>query len=34
MIGTRIRTGFGGMIAITTVLLLMQLLTGVKAFPL
>ena len=34
VIGTRTLTGFGGMFAVTAVLLLVQLITGVKAFPL
>jgi hypothetical protein len=34
MIGTRAWTGFGGVIAITAVLLVVQLITGVAAFPL
>jgi hypothetical protein len=34
MLGYRARTGFGGMIAVTAVLLFVQLITGVAAFPL
>ena len=34
VIGARMMTGFGGMFAVTAVLLLVQLVTGVKAFPL
>jgi len=30
----RLRTGFGGMIAVTAILLAAQLITGVQAFPL
>jgi hypothetical protein len=34
MLGYRARTGFGGIIAVTAVLLFVQLITGVRAFPL
>lgn len=34
VLGSRAKTGFGGIITITMVLLAMQLATGVQAFPL
>ena len=34
MLTDRVRAGFGGMFAVTMILLLVQLLSGVKAFPL
>lgn len=34
MIGDRARTGFGGMVAVMAILLLVQLYTGLEAFPL
>lgn len=34
VIGSRARTGFGGMITVTAVLLVVQLISGVQAFPL
>jgi hypothetical protein len=34
MLSSRARTGFGGMITIGVVLLAMQFITGVQAFPL
>jgi hypothetical protein len=32
--GTRARTGFGGMITVSAILLFIQFITGVQAFPL
>jgi hypothetical protein len=34
MLGLRIRTGLGGLFAVTSLLLAMQLVTGTQAFPL
>jgi hypothetical protein len=34
VLGSRAKTGFGGMITISVVLLAVQLITGVQAFPL
>jgi len=34
MLSTRMTTGFGGLFAVTTILLAVQLVTGVQAFPL
>ena len=34
MLGMRLRTGLGGLFAVTGVLLAMQLVTGTQAFPL
>ena len=34
VLGSRARTGFGGMITVSAVLLAIQLITGVQAFPL
>jgi len=34
MLGSRIRTGLGGLFAVTGLLLAMQVATGVQAFPL
>ena len=34
MLGLRIRTGLGGLFAVTGLLLAMQLVTGTQAFPL
>ena len=34
MLTDRARTGFGGIFAVTMILLLMQLISGVEAFPL
>jgi len=34
VIGSRAKTGFGGMITVSVVLLAMQFITGVQAFPL
>jgi hypothetical protein len=34
VLSSRARTGFGGMITVAAVLLAMQLITGVQAFPL
>jgi drug/metabolite transporter superfamily protein YnfA len=34
VIGTRTLTGFGGIFVVTALLLLAQIVTGVKAFPL
>lgn len=33
-IGVRTKTGFGGMVTVSVVLLLFQLISGVQAFPL
>jgi hypothetical protein len=32
--GSRARTGFGGIISVSAVLIAMQIITGVQAFPL
>jgi hypothetical protein len=34
VLSTRAKTGFGGMITVTAVLLAVQLITGIQAFPL
>jgi hypothetical protein len=34
MLSTRMTTGFGGLFAVTTILLAVQFVTGVQAFPL
>jgi hypothetical protein len=34
MLTDRVRAGFGGIFAVTMILLLMQLVSGVEAFPL
>jgi hypothetical protein len=34
VLSSRAKTGFGGMITVTAVLLAMQLITGIRAFPL
>jgi hypothetical protein len=34
VLSSRAKTGFGGMITVAAVLLLVQLITGVRAFPL
>jgi hypothetical protein len=34
MLSTRMTTGFGGLFAVTAILLAVQLVTGVQAFPL
>jgi len=34
VLGSRAKTGFGGMITVSAVLLAIQLITGVQAFPL
>ena len=34
VLGSRAKTGFGGMVTVSVVLLAMQFITGVQAFPL
>jgi hypothetical protein len=34
VLSSRVKTGFGGMITVTAILMAVQLISGVKAFPL